>query len=120
MAFLGMTPSEHSTGGKPKRGGITKAGNSRVRKLLVEAAWNMTRSNKAGGRVKRRREGQPGWAIDIAEKAQVRLHSRYWDLVSKRKHPNKAVMAIARELAGFIWVMLTEHTHKQDQERAIA
>jgi transposase len=109
MAFLGMTPSEYSTGGRANRGGITKAGNSRLRKLLVEAAWNYTRSNKTGTRLRKRREGQPGWAIDHAEKAQQRLYSRYWTLVAKGKHPNKALMAVARELVGFIWVVLAEH-----------
>jgi transposase len=109
MAFLGMTPSEHSTGGRAKRGGITKAGNSRLRKLLVEAAWNYTRSNRTGVRLRKRREGQPGWAIDHAEKAQKRLNARYWALVHKGKNPNKALMAVARELAGFIWVVLAEH-----------
>jgi len=109
MAFLGMTPSEHSSGARTKRGGITKAGNGRLRKFFVEAAWNCTRSNKAGVRVRQRRKGQPGWAVDHAEKAQVRLHTRFWSLVLRGKHKNKAVMAIARELVGFIWVVLTEH-----------
>lgn len=115
MAFLGMTPSEYSTGGRAKRGGITKAGNSRLRKLLVEAAWNYTRSNKTGVKLRSRREGQPGWAIDVAEEAQARLHRRFWRLVAKGKHQNKALMAIARELAGFIWVVLAEQ-HAGPQE----
>jgi transposase len=116
MAFLGMTPSEHSTGGRANRGGITKAGNSRLRKLLVEAAWNHTRSNKAGVRLRERRKGQPGWAVDNAEKAQTRLHARYWRLVARGKHSNKAVMAIARELVGFIWVALAEQNVAKLQE----
>lgn len=109
MAFLGMTPSEYSSGGKASRGGITKAGNRRVRKLLIEAAWNYTRANKTGRRLRERRKGQPGWAVDVADKAQTRLHRRFWHLTHKGKHKNKAVMAIARELAGFVWVMLSEH-----------
>lgn len=118
MAFLGMTPSEYSTGGRANRGGITKAGNSRLRKLLVEAAWNYTRSNRTGVRLRRRRADQPGWGIDHAEKAQKRLHSRYWTLVGKGKHPNKALMAVARELAGFIWVALAEQQQRAQEAHA--
>lgn len=120
MSFIGMTPSEHTTGGpdKAKRGGITKSGNGRLRRLLIEAAWNYTKSNKAGYRVRTRREGQPGWAIDIAEKAQARLARRYWYLVGKGKSPNVAAVAVARELIGFIWVMLAMHTHRAEEARA--
>ena len=109
MAFLGMTPSEHSSGGQVSKGAITTAGNSRLRKLLTEAAWNYTRTNKTGYALRRRREGQPGWAIDVAEKAQSRLNRRYRALLWRGKHHNKAVTAIARELAGFIWVVLARH-----------
>lgn len=118
MAFVGMVPSEHSTGGpdKKRRGSVTKAGNSRLRRLFVEAAWNYTKSNKAGYRVRTRREGQPGWAIDVASNAQTRLTKRYWTLVGKGKSPNVAVMAIARELVGFIWVVLAKHAQSQQQE----
>lgn len=109
MSFIGLTPSEHSSGESTRRGSITKAGNGRVRRLLIESAWTYIRSNKAGYRVRQRREGQPGWAIDVAERAQARLHRRYWRLVQGGKHPNEAVTAIARELAGFIWVVLAKH-----------
>lgn len=109
MSFIGLTPSEHSTGGRANRGGITKAGNGRVRKLLIEAAWNYSRTNRSGRLVRMRREGQPGWAVDLAEKAQDRLHRRYWKLVNGGKSPHKAVVAVARELAGFIWAALVHH-----------
>lgn len=118
MSFLGMTPSEYSSGQSQIRGGITKAGNTRIRRLLVEAARNSVRSNKTGATLRRRREGRPGWAVDIAEKAQVRLHRRYWSLVSKGKQPNKAIMAVAREFAGFIWAMLAEQTQRSQQDVA--
>lgn len=119
MSFLGMTPSEHSTGGKPNRGGITKAGNGRIRKLCVEAAWNCSRSNKAGMRVLKRREGQPGWAVDVAEKAQVRMYKRFQYLTHRGKNRNVAAMACARELVGFIWAILSEH-HARNVELAAA
>jgi len=106
MSFLGLTASEHSSGGAPKRGGITKAGNARLRRLLIESSWTCTRSNKTGFAVRKRRDGQPGWAVDLAERAQHRLHRRYWRLVHGGKHSNKAVTAVAREFAGFIWAML--------------
>jgi len=109
MAFLGMTPSEHSSAGETNRGGITKAGNSRLRKLLIEAAWHYTRSARVGYPLAKRREDQPGWAVDIADKALHRLHRRYWRLTARGKIPTKAVMAVARELVGFIWAALTYH-----------
>ena len=109
MSYLGLTASEHSTGGNPRRGGITKAGNSRVRKLLMEVAWNHSRSNKTGTLLRRRREGQPGWAVDLGERAQHRLHRRFWRLVRNGKHQNKAACAVAREFAGFLWTMLLSH-----------
>lgn len=118
MSFVGLTASEHSTGGNPNRGGITKAGNGRVRKLLVESAWAYSRSNKSGYRVRKRREDQPAWAIDIAERAQHRLHKRYWRLVNAGKHPNKAITAIARELVGFIGAMLMTHRFKLEERAA--
>lgn len=117
MSFLGLTASEHSTGGDAKRGGITKAGNARLRRLLIESSWTHTRSNKAGYRARKHRKGQPGWAVDLAERAQHRLHRRYWHLVQGGKHTNKAVTAIAREFAGFIWAMLLNHRlHLLDNE----
>lgn len=118
MCFLGMTPSEHSSGQSQIRGGITKAGNTRIRRLLVEATRNVVRSNKTGRATRRRRRDKPGWAIDIAEKAQVRLHHRYWSLVSKGKQRNKAIMAVAREFVGFIWAMLAEYTQRSQQDVA--
>jgi len=109
MSFIGLTASEHSTGGHAKRGGITKAGNSRLRRILTEVAWNQIRSNKTGYALRRRRQGQPGWAVDIADRAQHRLYGRYWRLVSKGKHKNTAATAVAREFAGFVWAMLMNH-----------
>lgn len=118
MAFLGMTPSEYSTGGNPNRGGITKAGNGRLRRLMVEAARNAVRSPYTGNRLKKRREGKPSWALAIADRAQRRLRSRYLRLVKKGKEENKAIMAVAREFIGFIWAMLAEHRTRQLEANA--
>lgn len=108
MAYLGLTPSEYSSGGQERRGGITKAGNSHVRRVLIEAAWQYQRRPGRGLALRHRREGQPGWVLAIAEKAQLRLHQRYHRLTGRGKPPNKAVTAVARELVGFIWSVLAQ------------
>ena len=115
MGYLGLTASEHSTGGKPKRGGITKAGNGRLRKLLTEISWTCTRSANTSQGIRKRREGQPAWAVDLAEKAQRRLYRRYHRLVHAGKHKNVAIIAVAREFVGFIWAMLTHHRLLQEE-----
>lgn len=107
MAYLGLVPSEHSSGGKEKRGGITKAGNSHVRRLLIEASWHYRHRPGAGRVLAKRREGQPPRIIAIADKAQQRLHRRYQRLIAHGKAPSKAVTALARELVGFVWAALT-------------
>jgi transposase len=106
MSYLGLTPSEYSSGESIRRGGITKAGNRRVRRLLVEAAWSQSRRPIASSRLKARRKDQPSWAVKLAERAQRRLYQRYWRLSSRGLPPNKVVTAVARELAGFVWAML--------------
>ena len=108
MAYLGLVPSEHSSGAKERRGSITKAGNSHVRRILVEAAWNYRQKPAISRGLRIRREGQPGWVIAIGEKAQYRLHKRYWKLLLKGKHANKVTVAVARELVGFIWSILSD------------
>lgn len=106
MAYLGVTPAEHSTSGDPKRLGMTKVGNKRIRRLLVQAAWHQTKPLRSSVRLRKRRSGQPGWVIAIAKKAESRLHRRYWALVKKNKRSVKAIGAVAREMAGFIWALL--------------
>jgi len=105
MSYLGFVPSENSSGGKRKQGGITKAGNGHLRTLLIEGAWHYTKSARIGKRLEQRREGCPARAIDIADKALCRLNKKYIRLVFKGKHSNTAVTAVARELAGFIWAV---------------
>jgi transposase len=105
MSYLGFVPSENSSGGKRKQGGITKAGNGHLRRLLVEGAWHYTRNARVGKRLERRREGCPLSVIDTADKALHRLHKKYMRLLMGGKHKNVAVTAVARELAGFIWAV---------------
>lgn len=102
-AWLGLTPSEHSSGQKRRLGSITKAGNSYARRLLVEAAWSYRHPAKVRPAIQKRHEGLPKAIIDRAWDAQLRLCKRYRRLVARGKHPNVAVVAIARELAAFIW-----------------
>lgn len=108
MGFVGMVPSEDTTGWDPHRGPITKAGNGHVRRILVEAAKHYRHPARISRALATRRKGQPDWVIAIADKAQARLHQKYWKLVmGKGKHPNVATTAIARELVGFIWSVLS-------------
>ena len=120
MSYLGLTASEHSSGGRHRRGAITKAGNGRLRKLLTEISWTCTRSANTSLAIRKRREGQPAWAVDLAEKAQRRMYRRYRRLVEKGKHKNVAVIAIAREFVGFIWAMLTHHRLLLEDSHAAA
>jgi transposase len=106
MAYLGITPSEYSSGGKEKRGGITKTGNASARRILVEAGWHYRHPPRVGKGLTERRKAQPGWAIAIADKAQARLYRRHRRLVANGKPTTKANVAVARELSGFIWAAL--------------
>lgn len=115
MSYLGLVPSESSTGEKHCRGRITRSGNSHVRRLLIEASWHYRHKPATGAKLRKRREGQPGWVIAAADKAQARLHRRYWKLVLGGKSHNKAVTAVARELAGFIWGTLYQREAAQVQ-----
>jgi len=105
MAYTGLVPSERSSGAVERRGPITKSGNTHLRRVLVEAAWHYYHRSRADQRLIRRRQGQPAEIVAIAVKAQRRLTKRFWKL-RERKHNNKAVTAVARELCGFIWAAL--------------
>ncbi len=107
MSYLGLVPREHSSGDRTRRGSITKTGNGHVRRILVEAAWHYRHKPAVGVGLRARRKGQPISVIAIADRAQLRLHKRYWRLTEGRGMlKTKAVTAIARELAGFIWAAL--------------
>lgn len=105
MAYVGMVPSEHSSGGSRHRGSITKTGNSHVRRVVVEAAWHYRHRPVVQGDLKKRSEGVPAEVRAIAWKAQHRLHHRYRHLVGHGKRPQVAVVGVGRELLGFIWAI---------------
>ena len=106
MAYLGLVPGENSTGDKHRRGRITRTGNALVRRLLVEAAWHYHHRSGVGRALARRRRGQPARVIAIADKAQLRLCRRFRTLAAEHQAHGKIAVAIARELAGFIWAAL--------------
>ena len=107
MSYLGLTPSEHSSGGRTRRGSITKAGNGHVRRVLVEAAWNYRHRPAVSAHLARRRKAQPAQIIAIADRAQQRLYRRYYRLKEgHHKHHNVVTVAVARELVGFVWSIL--------------
>jgi transposase len=113
MAYLGLVPSEHSSGERQRRGAITKAGNIHVRRLLIEAAWHYRHRPHVGVGIRQRRRGQPDPIIAIADRAQDRLFHRFHTLTARGKLPNKAVVAVARELVGFVWAALYPATQQQ-------
>jgi transposase len=104
MAYLGLVPSEYSSGQTRRQGAITKAGNVHARRILIEAAWNYRHGAKIGRSIEARQQNQPKVVRDIAWRAQLRLAARYRRLNFARHLPqNKVCVAIARELTGFIW-----------------
>ena len=105
MAFLGLVPSEHSTGDARRRGGITKTGNTRARKALIEAAWTYRHAAGIGDKHQRRQVCLPQQAREIAWKAQTRLCARYRRFAAKGKLLTVVVTAIAREMVGFLWAI---------------
>lgn len=116
-AYLGMVPSEYSTGSKRRQGAITKSGNRHVRRALVNAAWHYRHRPAVGKALRARRQGQPATIVALADRAQQRLHRRFFHLLLRRgKPPQKAVVAVARELVGFLWVALVLYPQRQLQE----
>src|SRR5258708_6830159 len=105
MAYLGLVPSEESTGDTIKRGPITKTGNRRARRMLVECSWSYRHPPRVGALKQHKVDAAPPAVREIAWKAQGRLYRRYRALVRKGKLKTVAITAIARELAGFIWAI---------------
>lgn len=105
MAYLGLIPSEHSSGDKTQKGGITKTGNSHVRRALVESAQSYRLPARKSQAIMQRQTGVSRTVCDIAWKAQLRLCGRYRVLINRGKQTNVAKTAIARELAGFCWAI---------------
>ena len=108
MAFVGLVPSEHSSGEQRRQGSITKVGNSHVRRLLVESAWHARRRPRVGYELARRQRDQDAVVIERAWRCQQRLYQRWQRMAGRGKPQQKIVVACARELAGFIWAIATD------------
>ena len=105
MAYLGLVPAEYSSGKSRRQGAITKAGNGPARRMLVEVAWLYRYSARVSPVIARRQSGLPKVVTDIAWAAQLRLCARFRRLSARKLPHNKIVVAIARELAAFVWAI---------------
>jgi transposase len=105
MGWLGLVPRERSSGSTRAQGNITKAGNTRARRMLVESAWSYRLPARIAGDLLRRSASLPETARDIAWKAQVRLCARYRRMQRSGRPKNVVTVAIARELAAFVWAI---------------
>jgi transposase len=103
MSYAGLVPTEDSSGLSTHRGRTTLAGNTHLRRVVVEAAWHYRHRPQVGRALERRQKGQPAEVIEVAWRAQVRLHKRYRKLLARGKEKNKVITALARELLAFIW-----------------
>lgn len=115
MAFLGLVPSEHTSGNRRRQGAITKTGNSHARRMLVECAWSYRFPARQTMHLKRKAKNAPVDAKAIAWKAQKRLCGRYRDLLQAGKNTKQVTVAIARELVGFIWDIVCHEMPKMSQ-----
>ena len=105
MAYVGLVPGEHSSGAKRRQGSITKAGNSAARRMLVEVAWQYQHGPRVSAIIARRHDKVPKAITDIAWAAQLRLNAKFKRLTARKLMKTKAVVALARELVGFIWAI---------------
>jgi transposase len=108
MSYVGLVPSEHSSGGSRRQGGITKTGNKHVRRIVTEAAWNYRFRPRVSKTIEARRRKVSPEVRTIAEKAERRLHRRFERMQRKGKLSKQAVTAVARELLGFVWAIARE------------
>jgi transposase len=108
MSFVGLVPSEHSSGGSRRQGRITRTGNGHVRRTLVESAWHYRRQPRMSKAIRERNDRVSAPVRAIAWKAQHRLHKRLFRLMERGKPATRAVTAVARELAGFVWAIARE------------
>ena len=110
MSYLGLTPSEDTSGEKRRQGAISKTGSRHARRLLVEAAWHYRRPPAKGQALRRRQHGQPAHIIEISWQAQRRLHNVWQRLDTQRgKRRTIVAVAVARELTGFCWALANAH-----------
>jgi len=113
MSYAGLVPCEDSSGGRERRGGITKTGNAHARRVTVEGVWHYRHAPHVGKGLKRRQQGLPESIIRITYRAQVRLHRRYERLLKSGKPVQKVVVALAREWLGFVWAIGQEMARLQ-------
>jgi len=118
MGYSGMVSSKFTTGNRVRRGAITKTGNAHLRRIVGEAAWAYQRRPWVGGFLRKRQQGLDQEVKDIAWKAQTRLHSRYSKLTGRGKNKNQTVVAVGRELLGFIWAIATRTEAKFQKQAA--
>ena len=119
MSYLGLTPSEYSSGDQQHRGHITKCGNQHARRLVVEAAWHYRHAPRSSQRAARLADRVPADVNTRAWQAQVRLHHRHRALAEHGQRPTVTNVAIARELTGFVWAAMTDQPLR-DQETSAA
>jgi len=105
MGYLGLVPREDSTGERRRQGSITKAGNAYARRAMIEAAWAYRHPARVTRIIATRQTGLPKAVCDIAWRAQLRLSAKYRRLAARHLHQNKIVVALARELSGFVWAI---------------
>jgi transposase len=111
MGYGGAVSSEHSTGLRVRRGSITKTGNAHFRRIVGEAAWSYRHRPYVGPVLRKRQEGLPAEVVEIAWKAQHRLHRKYQRMIGRGKLKQQTVTAVGRELTGFIWAIATHLEH---------
>lgn len=117
MAYCGVVPSEHSSGATRRQGTITKTGNAHVRRVLFESAWAYRHRPNLGRELKKRQQAAHPTTIEIARKAQHRLHKRYIALAARGKPMTKIIGAVGRELLGFIWAVAVDLETRQTEQR---
>lgn len=105
MAYVGLVPGEHSSGARRRQGAITKAGNAAVRRMLIEVAWHYLHPARVSAVIAARQAELPKAVTDIAWAAQLRLHAKFQRLLARKLLKTKAVVAVARELSGFVWAI---------------
>jgi len=119
MAFVGLVPSEHSSGAKRAHGAITKTGNTHLRRVLIESAWHYRHRPFISAALRARQRGAPATVVTQAWTAQQRLHRRYARFAARGKPKQHIVTAVARELTGFVWAALTQPSDRPTVERRI-
>lgn len=120
MGYIGMVPREESSGDTVRRGAITRAGNSSVRRVITEATWAYLAKPRMSKAITKRSQAVAHGVKEIAWKAQQRLHHRLWALINRSKNKNKAAVAVGRELLGFIWAIAHEKQLLADPTPAVA